>query len=102
MNNEVDEVESMPSVEPSREDQLTPKKELMISVRALRIIAGAVVLLLVLYFAKGLFIAAVVNGMPISRFEVIHQLEKSNGKAALDALVTRKLIADAAKKAGVT
>ena len=102
MKHDVEEEESMPSVEPAHlEGEEEVKKEVMISVRALRIGAAVIVLLLVAFFAKGLFIAAVVNGTPISRFEVIHQLEKAGGKSALDNLITRKLIADAAAKQGI-
>jgi len=44
------------------------------------------------YFYRGLFVAATVNGSPISRFAVISKLEKTSGKQALDALITQKLI----------
>ena len=63
----------------------------------------AIVVLAVLAFAfKGLFVAAVVNGQPISRLAVIQQLEQQNGKQALDSLVTQTLIFDEAKKQKVT
>ena len=102
MNHDVEEEESMPSVEPlHKEGHGEEKKEVMISMRALRIAGAVVVLLVAAYFAKGLFIAAMVNGSPISRMEVIHQLEKSGGKQALETLITRKLIVDAAKKQGI-
>ncbi len=100
------EEESMPSVEPvhtkDEEKESEEKKEVMISVRTLRIIAAVIVVLLLAYFTRGLFVAAVVNGSPISRVAVIHQLEKSGGKAALENLITQKLIADAAKKQGIS
>ncbi len=103
MNHDVEEAESMPSVEPlHKEEHEEEKKEVMISMRALRIVGAVIVLLVVAYFAKGLFIAAMVNGSPISRMQVIHQLEKASGKSALETLITRKLIVDAAKKQGIT
>lgn len=101
MNHDVEEEESMPSVEPLHEEKQEEKKEVMISMRALRIVGAVIVLLVVAYFAKGLFIAATVNGSPISRMQVIHQLEKSGGKQALETLITRKLIVDAAKKQSI-
>ncbi len=102
MKHNVEEEESMPSVEPLHEEEhVEEKKEVMISMRALRIAGAVIVLLAVAYFAKGLFIAAMVNGSPISRMQVIHQLEKSGGKAALETLITRKLIVDAAKNQGI-
>ncbi len=103
MNHDIEEEESMPSIEPLHEEEhVEEKKEVMISMRALRIAGAVIVLLAVAYFAKGLFIAAIVNGSPISRMEVTHQLEKAGGKSALETLITRKLIVDAAKKQGIT
>ncbi len=56
-------------------------------------IGGAVVLIIVaLFFAKGIFVAATVNGSPISRLSVIKELEKQGGKQALEALIDEKLI----------
>jgi foldase protein PrsA len=50
-----------------------------------------VVVGLVFYF-RGTFIAASVNGVPISRFAVISELEKQGGAQTLDSLITKKLI----------
>ncbi len=58
------------------------------------IIAGA----LAWYFATR---AAVVNGSSISRLTVIQELEAESGEAMLDALVTKKLIAQKAAEAGI-
>ncbi len=44
------------------------------------------------YFAKSLFIAAMVNGKPVSRLSVIKQLEQQSGKQALDSIIEQKLI----------
>lgn len=54
------------------------------------------------YYAKGFFIAAVVNGQPISRLAVINQLEQQNGKNTLDSLITRTLIEQEGRKKHVT
>ncbi len=60
---------------------------------------GIVVLVILVVAFKGLFIAAIVNGQPISRLQVLQQLEKQNGKQALSSLVTQTLITqEAAKK----
>ncbi len=45
--------------------------------------------------------AAVVNGSAISRITVIQELETESGEAMLDALVTKKLIAQKAAEAGI-
>lgn len=56
-------------------------------------IGVAVILIAVaLFFAKGLFVAATVNGSPISRLSVIQELEKQGGKQALEAIIDKKLI----------
>lgn len=74
----------------------------MISKTKIGVIIGIVVVLLGLaYYCRGLFIAAWVNGAPVSRFEVIGRLEKASGKSVLDSLITKKLIEDEAKKKGI-
>src|SRR6266567_3429232 len=54
-----------------------------------------------LYYFRGLFVAAVVNGQPISRLEVVQQAEKQSGKTTLDTLVRDALIEQEAKKENV-
>jgi len=55
-----------------------------------------------LYYFRGLFVAAVVNGQPISRLAVVQQAEKQSGKQTLDTLVRDALIEQEAKKENVT
>lgn len=64
------------------------------------VIAIAVLIVLgVLYYAKGLIVVAVVNGEPLSRIELTKELQKQSGKQVLDAMVTKSLIyQEAAKK----
>mgnify|MGYP001603573999 CR=1 FL=1 len=66
---------------------------------AVIIIAGALALL---FIFKGLFIATIVNGEPISRISIIKALEKQGGKAILDSLVTKKIISQEVKKRNLT
>ena len=54
------------------------------------------------YFGRSLFIAAMVNGTPISRLKVISELESQAGAQTLDQLVTEVLISQEAKKRGVS
>jgi foldase protein PrsA len=56
----------------------------------------------ILYYFRGLFVAAVVNGQPISRLEVVQQAEKQSGKQTLDTLVRDALIEQEAKKENIT
>lgn len=55
-----------------------------------------------LYYFRGLFVAAVVNGQPISRLEVVRQTEQQSGKQTLDTLVRNALIEQKAKKENVS
>ncbi len=51
-----------------------------------------------LYYMRGMFVAAVVNGQPISRLEVVKETEKQKGKETLAALVRNNLIQQEAAK----
>lgn len=62
------------------------------------ILAAIAIALGGLYYYKGLFIAAVVNGQPVSRLTVIKTLEKTGGKSTLDSIITETLIYQEAKK----
>jgi foldase protein PrsA len=55
-----------------------------------------------LYFGKVYLVAAVVNGKPITRLEVISELEKQDGKTVLDSLIEKDLILEEAKKQKIT
>lgn len=55
-----------------------------------------------LYYFKGTFVAALVNGQPILRQTIASQLEKQYGKQALDMLITQTLIEQQAAKDGVS
>lgn len=66
-------------------------------------IGVAIVLIIVaLFFAKGIFVAATVNGSPISRLSVIQELEKQGGKQALESLIDKKLIETELNKQNIT
>lgn len=66
--------------------------------RNLIIIAVLILLGVILFLNRGLFIAGLVNGEPISRIEVIKELEKQQGAGVLNRLIDRKLIAQEAQK----
>jgi len=55
-----------------------------------------------LYYFRGQFIVAVVNGRPISRLALIKELEKQAGQNALNSLVTKTLILQEVKKQKIT
>ncbi|MBA3724049.1 MAG: SurA N-terminal domain-containing protein [Candidatus Levybacteria bacterium] len=66
------------------------------------LIATILLLGALLYYFRGLFVAAVVNGQPISRLEVVRQTEMQSGKQTLDTLVRNALIEQRAKEQNVT
>lgn len=67
------------------------------------VILGAIIALGgFLYYMKGTFIAATVDGAPISRLSVVRELEKQSGKSTLDALIVERLVENAAKAQGAT
>lgn len=61
-----------------------------------------IVLGILLYYFRSFFVAAIVNGQPIPRWQVINQAEKQSGKQALDSLVRDALIEQEAQKQHVT
>ncbi len=60
-----------------------------------------IVLLILAFLLKGLFVAALVNGQPIIRLTLIQELEKQGGKQALSALINQTLILQEAKKKNI-
>jgi foldase protein PrsA len=74
------------------------KLTINLKLKTATIIGCVVIVLAILFVLKGLFIAALVNGSPISRLSVIQALEKNSGKAALESLVVEKLINNEAGK----
>lgn len=59
------------------------------------LIAGA------LYYFRGYFVAATVNGQPISRYSVIRQLESQAGQEVLQGKITEALIRQEADSRGI-
>lgn len=83
------------SLQSSSETKKQNKKTLLL------LILAALVLGL-LYYYKDLFVVATVNGKPISRYAVVSDLEKQNGKGVVDNLVTKELILQEAAKKDVS
>ncbi len=63
---------------------------------------GTIFVVVALFFAKGIFVAATVNGSPISRLSVIQELEKQGGKQALESIINKKLIETELNKQNIT
>lgn len=70
--------------------------------RNILILLGIVIVAGVLYYFKGLFVVALVNGQPITRLAIVQELEKRGGKQMLSSLITQALIEQEAQKRNVT
>lgn len=90
--------------ESEKQPKQTKTTDQQITIRTPYVALIIVILVLgaLLYSFRGLFVAAVVNGQPISRIQVIQQAEKQSGKQTLDTLVRDALIEQEAKKENVT
>jgi foldase protein PrsA len=62
------------------------------------LVLSAALLLGLLYLGKGFIVAAVVNGEPVYRTEVISEMEKNIGDQVLQSLVTKKIILQKARE----
>ena len=89
MDNDTIKTESLNTQE---YQQKAYKKSIKISIKTAIIIVVIIALGVLAYVYKGLFIAATVNGSPISRLTIIQELEKASGKSLLDSLITEKLV----------
>ena len=78
------------------------RKSRIINVKVIAIVVGVLIFGALVYYYRGLFFAATVNGVPISRLAVVRELEKNSGKRALDAMITKKLIEEEMRKKGIT
>jgi hypothetical protein len=71
-------------------------------VKIVTAVATVVVILVLAYIFKGQFLAASVNGELISRHTVISELESISGKEALNSLIIKRLIAQAASNKNIS
>jgi parvulin-like peptidyl-prolyl isomerase len=86
-----------------QQEQKVDKKTIRIKIskKTAIIIAVIIVVAALAYVYKGLFIAATVDGSPISRFSIISKLEKASGKSLLDSIISEKLIENEVKSKGI-
>lgn len=68
---------------------------------ALAVIGGIIIFFLLIFAFKNFFIAATVNGEPISRLEIIKTLEEQGGQQTLESVVTKTLILQEAKNKNI-
>lgn len=79
-----------------------PRRNNQISNRTLLLTFVVITILGSAYAYRSLFVAATIDGQPVSRLDVVRQLEKQGGENALNAIITERLIAAAATKAKLT
>ncbi|MFZ1626192.1 MAG: hypothetical protein WAT81_00125 [Candidatus Moraniibacteriota bacterium] len=94
------ETETTSPVDKNVAPKLRPPK-LHFSNRTLVIAFFSLLVLGSAYGYRNFFIAATIDGRPVSRLALIRQLEKTGGKAALDAIITERIIAQEAAKDGI-
>ncbi len=81
--------------EAKKSDTIRINKRILAAVLFFGIVVGLA------YLGRASVLAVTVNGSPITRFEVMHALERSSGRAYVETLITEKLIASEAAKAGI-
>lgn len=89
-------------VENSTEKKLDIKKFIATKKKILISVLIVVVILAGAFFLKGLFVVALVNNQPISRFTLDRELEKQGGKQVLENKISEMLIFNEANKQKVT
>ncbi len=91
------------SAKPAPAQNVGSQKRITVPIKRTYILIALILVLLgiLAYYYKGLFVAATVNGQPISRVAVVTQLERQGGKGALDTMIVRTLILQEAKKRNV-
>lgn len=80
----------------------TKQKAFKIKKSYIILVAVVIVLGALLYIFRSVFVAAVVNGQPISRLEVVQEAEKQSGKQVITTLIRNRLIEQEARKQNVT
>jgi len=86
--------------------KMPEKKVTKKAINKKKLITGIVIAVLVilgaLYFFRSFFVAALVNGKPVSRLALDRALEKQGGQQVLNNIVTEILINQEAQKQNVT
>lgn len=72
-----------------------------ISKKKILLVLGVIILLGLLFYFRSLLAVAIVNGEPITRFEVVKELEHRYGRSIAENLITEKLILQEAKKQNI-
>lgn len=98
----IDEGVASQSEEMMSESSSSKSSSLPFKKRYVVIVLVLVLLGIAAYTLKGFIVAALVNGQPITRLQVIQELEKRGGSQTLSSLITETLILQEAKKENVS
>jgi len=79
-----------------------PVRRLPMSATKIALIVLAIGIVAVLVVNKGMFVAAVVDGKPIFRWELTRVLTARFGKQTLEGMISEQLISEEAAKGGVS
>jgi foldase protein PrsA len=74
------------------------KKSKLFKNKKFWITSGVIVLAAILYFARSLFVAVVVNGKLVSRYSLTRELERLGGASTLNNIIEKTLVYSEAKK----
>ena len=76
----------------------SPEYKVTVPRKAFILTLVVMLILVLLFFSKKIFLAASVNGKSISRLTILKKLEKQGGKKILEAMITQALIRQEAEK----
>ncbi len=81
----------------------TKKTEASKTIKTKKVLWPIIILIIVLalWFLKDQLIVATINGKPVTRFQVIKELEQQGASQILESLITRELVDQAVKEANV-
>ncbi|MBI4599445.1 SurA N-terminal domain-containing protein [Candidatus Uhrbacteria bacterium] len=92
-------------IEESRtSEKVAPSGGIVIKINTKTALALVIVLVIAgaLFFFKDLFVVAIVDGKPVTRIDVVRELEKRSGKQALDAMIIKRLVNAEMNKKNIT
>jgi foldase protein PrsA len=89
------------AIESNKAKKTRKSRKVAISGKNLKLLIILAIIAGVLYLMRSLFVVAIVNGRPITRWEVIKELEKQGGAQTLESLTTQILVRQEADKRGV-
>ena len=101
MDNNIIQEESLPAKE-NQQKYSSKAIKIKIHIKTAVIIAIIIVLGALAYMYKGVFVAATVDGSPISRLAVIRKLESTAGKNVLDSFINEKLVQNEARAKNIS